>query len=144
MTLSIGDHVSWTWGGGQAHGVVVARFTRKVTPKPGDTDATRSASPDEPAFLIRQKDGREVLKSSTEIDSPLTTASRSKGKTMLEITGLGGLIVLALSLWAIVSIIGSSASTGKKVLWCLFVLILPILGFIVWLFFGPRADRKAI
>jgi hypothetical protein len=63
---------------------------------------------------------------------------------MLEITGIGGLIVLALSLWAIVSIIGSSASTGKKVLWCLFVLILPVLGFIVWLFAGPRADRKTI
>lgn len=61
----------------------------------------------------------------------------------IEVTGLGGLIVLALSLWAIVSIIGSSASTGKKVLWCLLVLILPILGFIIWLIAGPRA-RKSI
>ncbi|EAQ03658.1 hypothetical protein OB2597_10461 [Pseudooceanicola batsensis HTCC2597] len=57
---------------------------------------------------------------------------------MLEITGLGGLIVLALDIWAIVSIIGSSASTGKKVLWVLLVLILPILGFIIWLIAGPR------
>lgn len=63
---------------------------------------------------------------------------------MLEITGLGGLIVLALSLWAIVSIIGSNATTGKKVLWCLLVLILPILGFILWLIFGPRASRRSI
>ena len=50
---------------------------------------------------------------------------------MLEISGIGGLIILALDIWAIVSIIGSSASTGKKVLWVLLVLILPILGFAV-------------
>lgn len=58
---------------------------------------------------------------------------------MLEVTGIGGLILLALNVWAFVSIIGSSASTGKKVLWCLLVLILPLLGFILWLIFGPRA-----
>jgi hypothetical protein len=63
---------------------------------------------------------------------------------MLEISGLGGLIVLALSIWAIVSIIGSNVSTGRKVLWCLFVLVLPVLGFIVWLFFGPRADCRTV
>ena len=63
---------------------------------------------------------------------------------MLEITGLGGLIVLALTIWAIVSTIGSNASTGRKVLWCLFVLVLPVLGFFVWLFFGPRAERRTV
>lgn len=61
---------------------------------------------------------------------------------MLEITGIGGLIVLILDVWAIVSIIGSTASTGKKVLWCLAVIILPILGFIAWLIFGPRASQR--
>ncbi|WP_407494515.1 PLD nuclease N-terminal domain-containing protein [Pseudooceanicola sp. MF1-13] len=58
---------------------------------------------------------------------------------MLEVTGLGGLIILALDIWAIVSIIGSSASTGKKVLWTLLVLILPVVGFIIWLIAGPRS-----
>lgn len=57
---------------------------------------------------------------------------------MLEISGLGGLIILALDIWAIISIVGSSASNGKKVLWVLLVLILPILGFIIWLLAGPR------
>lgn len=61
---------------------------------------------------------------------------------MLEITGLGGLIILVLDLWAVVSIIGSSATTGKKVLWCLAVIVLPILGFIAWLIFGPRAEQR--
>ncbi|SHG78967.1 PLD nuclease N-terminal domain-containing protein [Marivita hallyeonensis] len=59
----------------------------------------------------------------------------------LEITGIGGLILLALNVWAFVSIIGSSASTGKKVLWCLLVLILPLVGFIIWLIAGPRAAK---
>lgn len=53
-------------------------------------------------------------------------------------SGIGGLVVLALDLWAIISIIGSSASTGKKVIWILLVLILPVLGFIIWLLAGPR------
>jgi hypothetical protein len=61
---------------------------------------------------------------------------------MVEVTGIGGLIILILDLWAIVSIIGSASSTGKKVLWCLAVILLPILGFIAWLLFGPRAARR--
>ena len=58
---------------------------------------------------------------------------------MVEITGVGGLIVLILDIWAIVSIIGSGASTGKKVIWTLLVVLLPVLGFITWLFAGPRS-----
>lgn len=57
---------------------------------------------------------------------------------MLEVAGLGGLIVLALNLWAIISIIGSTASTGSKVLWSLLIIVLPVVGFIIWLFAGPR------
>jgi len=61
---------------------------------------------------------------------------------MVEITGLGGLVILILDLWAIISIIGSAATTGKKVLWCLAVILLPILGLIAWLIGGPRADGR--
>lgn len=61
---------------------------------------------------------------------------------MMEYTGIGGLIVLALDIWAIVSIFGSNVTTGKKVLWTLLVLILPILGFIIWLVAGPRAAAR--
>ena len=61
---------------------------------------------------------------------------------MVEVYGLGGLIALGLSIWAIISVAGSNASTGSKVFWILFVLILPILGFIAWLFFGPRAPAR--
>ncbi len=53
--------------------------------------------------------------------------------------GLLGLVVLILDVWAIVNIIGSSAGDGKKVLWIVLVLLLPVLGFILWLLFGPRS-----
>jgi hypothetical protein len=50
----------------------------------------------------------------------------------------GGLIVLILAIYAIVNILQSDADTGSKVLWTLLVFFLPLVGFIIWLFFGPR------
>lgn len=64
--------------------------------------------------------------------------------SMFELSGFGGLLILALDLWAIISVIGSSATTGKKVLWTLLILFLPILGFILWFFLGPRAEARRI
>jgi hypothetical protein len=61
---------------------------------------------------------------------------------MMEISGLGGLILLILDIWAIVSIIGARTTTGRKVIWVVLVLILPLLGFILWLIAGPRAARS--
>jgi hypothetical protein len=58
-----------------------------------------------------------------------------------EYTGIGGFIILALDIWAIVSVIGSAASTSTKVIWVLVIIFLPLLGFILWLLFGPRAAR---
>jgi hypothetical protein len=60
---------------------------------------------------------------------------------MREVNGLWGLIVLVADIWAIVNILQSSASTGKKVLWTVLVILLPILGFIIWLFAGPRSRK---
>lgn len=55
--------------------------------------------------------------------------------------GLGGLIVLVADVWAIVNIFQSSKGTGDKVLWTVLVILLPVLGFILWFFFGPRTGR---
>lgn len=55
--------------------------------------------------------------------------------------GIVGIILLILDVWAIISIVNSGATTGNKVLWTLLVLILPLLGFIIWLIAGPRANR---
>lgn len=52
--------------------------------------------------------------------------------------GIWGLLILFADLYAIVSIISSGVSTGKKVLWILLVLFLPILGLIAWFLLGPR------
>ncbi|TPE50177.1 PLD nuclease N-terminal domain-containing protein [Amaricoccus solimangrovi] len=55
--------------------------------------------------------------------------------------GILGLILLALDIWAIISVIGSADKTLNKVLWVLGILVLPLVGFIVWFFFGPRSSR---
>jgi hypothetical protein len=55
--------------------------------------------------------------------------------------GLGGLIVLIADVWAIVNIFQSGASTADKVLWTVLVVVLPVLGFILWFFLGPRTGR---
>ncbi|SDI90029.1 PLD nuclease N-terminal domain-containing protein [Alloyangia pacifica] len=62
----------------------------------------------------------------------------------MEFAGIGGFIVLVLDIWAIVSVLGSSASTGAKVLWTLLIIVLPVLGFIIWLIAGPKSSRATI
>ncbi len=56
----------------------------------------------------------------------------------MEITGLGGLILLIANVWAIIRTVQSNASTGKKTLWVVLIILLPLLGLIAWFFFGPR------
>ena len=60
----------------------------------------------------------------------------------IDITGIGGLLLLIADIWAIVSVVQSPASTGKKVLWIVLILILPLLGLILWFFLGPRGSRS--
>jgi len=55
--------------------------------------------------------------------------------------GFGGFIVLIADVWAIVNILQSGASTADKVLWTVIVILLPVLGFILWFFLGPRTGR---
>ncbi len=54
--------------------------------------------------------------------------------------GIIGLLLLVATVWAIVNIAQSGASTGAKALWIVFVLVLPLVGFLAWLVAGPRAD----
>jgi hypothetical protein len=54
--------------------------------------------------------------------------------------GIVGLLVLAGDIWAIINVLQSSASNGKKLVWILVVLLLPLLGLILWFLLGPR-DR---
>jgi len=56
----------------------------------------------------------------------------------VQVNSLLGLLILVADIWAIVSIVQSGASTGKKVLWIVLVLLLPVLGLILWYLLGPR------
>lgn len=61
------------------------------------------------------------------------------GMHMFGMGGIGGLILLGLDIWAIISVIGSNASPGRKALWVLLIAVLPLLGFLIWLVAGPRS-----
>ena len=55
--------------------------------------------------------------------------------------GVLGLLILIGAVWAVINIIQSSASSEKKLLWIIVVVLLPVLGLILWLFLGPRVRR---
>jgi succinate dehydrogenase/fumarate reductase cytochrome b subunit len=55
--------------------------------------------------------------------------------------GLLGLLILIGDVWAIINIVQSSATNGKKLLWVLLVLLLPLLGLVLWFFLGPRGGK---
>lgn len=61
----------------------------------------------------------------------------------LEVGGLFGVIVLALDIWALVHLFGSTASVGRKVMWSLLIVLLPVVGLIAWLLLGPRQQAAA-
>ena len=60
----------------------------------------------------------------------------------MQYRGIWGFLVLVADIWAIVNIFQSGAETGAKVLWTVLVIILPVLGFIIWYFFGPKSARS--
>ena len=62
----------------------------------------------------------------------------------VRVEGLFGLIVLALDVWAIIHIVQSGTSTGKKVLWVVLILLVPLVGFLIWLLLGPRKAAAAV
>lgn len=57
----------------------------------------------------------------------------------VQVSGLLGLILLILDVYAIVKIVGGGASTGQKVLWVVLILLLPLVGLILWWVLGPSS-----
>lgn len=55
--------------------------------------------------------------------------------------GIWALLVLAADIWAIINILQSSVSNEKKLIWVIAVVLLPLLGFILWFFLGPRGGK---
>ena len=63
------QYVQWDWGIGTAKGQIKERFEREVTRTLQGSEITRNGTEDDPAYLIRQEDGDEVLKLGSEIEA---------------------------------------------------------------------------
>ncbi|HSG89243.1 MAG TPA: PLD nuclease N-terminal domain-containing protein [Pseudomonadales bacterium] len=59
----------------------------------------------------------------------------------MEVSGFFGLLVLIADIYAVIQIFQSPASPLAKALWIAAVVVLPVLGLIIWFFFGPKAAR---
>jgi hypothetical protein len=67
IDMKKGETVHWNWGKSEAEGKVEEKFTEPVTKKIKETSVKRNASKEEPAVLIKQENGNEVLKSESEL-----------------------------------------------------------------------------
>lgn len=66
-TFRMGQKVSWSWGNSTATGRIKDRYERSVTRKIKGSEITRNGDKDDPAYLIEQEDGDEVLKLASEL-----------------------------------------------------------------------------
>jgi len=52
--------------------------------------------------------------------------------------GLLGLVILVLDIVAIVDLLKSAKDTGKKVLWFILILVLPVVGMVLYFVLGKK------
>ena len=64
---SKGDKVKWEWGSGEATGEIKETFECEVERTIKGSKVKRDADEKNPAYLIKQDDGDEVLKSGSEL-----------------------------------------------------------------------------
>ncbi|MCU0355307.1 MAG: DUF2945 domain-containing protein [Cytophagales bacterium] len=62
-----GAKVQWKWGNGTAHGKVVETHKEPVERTIKGEKIKRNGSPENPALLIEQDDGDQVLKLASEV-----------------------------------------------------------------------------
>lgn len=63
-----GDSVKWKWGSGYGKGKVTKKYTDDVSKTIKGNQVKRNATDEDPAYLIEQKDGDEVLKPGSELE----------------------------------------------------------------------------
>ena len=63
------QYVQWEWGNGTAKGQIKERFEREVKRTLQGSEVTKNGTEDNPAYLIKQDDGDEVLKLGSEISA---------------------------------------------------------------------------
>lgn len=64
-----GQYVQWSWGSGTGCGKIAERFEREVTRTLQGSEITRKGDADNPAYLVKQDDGDEVLKLGSELEA---------------------------------------------------------------------------
>ena len=52
--------------------------------------------------------------------------------------GILGLLILVLDIFAIVDVINSSSDTGKKTLWIVLIILLPVVGMLLYFLLGKN------
>ena len=55
----------------------------------------------------------------------------------MNFSSIGGLIVLVADIYALVMVVQSPATNVQKLVWSVVILLLPVIGFIIWLLAGP-------
>jgi hypothetical protein len=64
-----GQKVKWNWGSGEGEGTVAKRFERRVQRTLKGSRIVRNGSRENPAYLIEQDDGDQVLKLGSELEA---------------------------------------------------------------------------
>jgi hypothetical protein len=62
-----GDKVHWKYGKGEGKGTIKQKFEKDVRKNIKGSEIKRKASKDEPAYLVEQDNGNQVLKSESEL-----------------------------------------------------------------------------
>lgn len=64
-----GQAVKWEWGQGTAKGKVADKFTRRVQRTIKGSKVVKNGTEDNPAYLVEQEDGDQVLKRGSELSA---------------------------------------------------------------------------
>lgn len=68
-SFQTGQYVQWNWGNGTGIGQIEERFEREVTRTLQGSEITKNGDSDNPAYLIKQEDGDQVLKRGSELEA---------------------------------------------------------------------------
>jgi hypothetical protein len=68
FAMKKGDTVKWQWGNGTAKGTIEDSFRRRVQRTLKGTKVVKNGSGKNPAYLIEQDDGDQVLKLKSEVE----------------------------------------------------------------------------
>ncbi|MFQ1699573.1 PLDc N-terminal domain-containing protein [Loktanella agnita] len=53
------------------------------------------------------------------------------------------IIIVLCALYAILQVVTSAETTVNKTVWTLLIIVLPVIGFIIWVVAGPRTQKAA-